>query len=638
MKTSIAIVLVLLLPAPLLAASIVSVLPLADTVPTYDFFEIDATLGDDYDNPFDPAEIDVTAVVETPARETVVLPAFWYEPYDRELDGDREVFTPAGEGRFRLRYAPPTPGIYTLTVRATDAAGTVEAPPVTLTAASPASGGFIRVDADNPRYFAYDDGAPYLALGFNVDWVNDASGGFAYTGYLDKLAAGGGNWTRLWLSHFAQGTILEWGSDHPTGYYQGLGRYSQQIGKKLDDIFAHAQDLGVAIQLVLHQHSQFKCIQWSSWDENPYNAANGGPCATSADYFTEGEARRLADNLHRYLAARYGAYRSLLAWEIFNEADGISGVRPSLINPWMLEVADDMRAWDPAGHPITTSYALPLVLPYFDLSEWDFNNRHQYVLGTFLIQWQIGAYLAVERPVILAEFGIDYEALFNDRDPLGINIHNGTWIALLSGYAGGAMNWWWDNYIEPQDLWGLNAGPRAFFADEPLANYDRIWSFDAQTVGRTLDGYALGGTTDDGRRVLGWVHDPRSNWLHGLDEPETFAGAHVPYVADSPSGDALLHLEVWDAWTGEVLHRADWEERPLGDGFELPVAFVRDVAFKLTMRTAADDDTTDDDAIDDDAIDDDSDDDAVDDDDDDTTTADGIDDDDDDTDDRGCAC
>ncbi len=172
--------------------------------------------------------------------------------------------------------------------------------------------------------------------------------------------------------------------------------------------------------------------------------------------------------MHRYLVARYAAYRSVMSWELFNEADGILGVLPGLINPWMRDARDRLRELDPAGHLVSTSYASPIKLPTMEATSYDFNNRHQYALGAWAIGLQIKAYHAAARPLLLAEFGIDWEGFFNDRDPLGLNIHNAVWSALFYGYAGGAMSWWWDNYVDPQNLWPLNEAPAAFLADESL--------------------------------------------------------------------------------------------------------------------------------------------------------------------------
>ena len=48
------------------------------------------------------------------------------------------------------------------------------------------------------------------------------------------------------------------------------------------------------------------------WKNNPYNAANGGPCARPEDFWTDAMARRFYRMRLRYLAARYGAWHTNL--------------------------------------------------------------------------------------------------------------------------------------------------------------------------------------------------------------------------------------------------------------------------------------------------------------------------------------
>lgn len=601
------------------ATQILSVDQSADELPQYEMIEISITLDRDYLNPYDPGEVDLVGIVTDPSGGERSVPGFWYEPYERSLSGEEEVFTAAGPGKWRVRYAPGQQGEYSYRVQLTDIDGQVTSGSYLFSVSPAVSQGFVRVDERNRRYFVYDEGGSYVPLGYNIDWVTEPSGAYAYLEYMDHLVAGGGNWTRLWLSHFGQGTILEWGDYHHTGYYQGLGRYSQQIGCKLDAIFSAAQDWGVTIQLALHQHSQFESPQWSSWEANPYNVANGGPCQTSADYFTDPEALRLADNLHRYLVARYAAYRSLLAWEIFNEADGITGVRMDLMNPWSQNVAERLRELDPSAHMVTTSYATPIKLPTFDIDTWDFNNRHQYVYGSWLVNLFLQPYFQAEKPLILSEFGIDWFAAMNERDPEGVNIHNGIWAALMSGYAGGAMNWWWDNYIEPQNLWHLNLAPAAFVDGEDMSRFNRSLDVVAEHERAWLVAGGLGAEREGELcEAWLWVRAARSDWWwSGAVGP--VEGAEVT-VAGLAADTALSWTgEVWDTWAGEVVDGVAGESE--GETFSfLLSAFVRDVAVKLIAEEipdddVADDDVTDDDATDDDAVDDDAaDDDVVDDD------------------------
>lgn len=608
MARRISLIVLLMFAGAAHAASIDEVTPPAIELDLYDLVEFSITLGDAYANPYDPDEIEVNLELETPGGDTIVVPAFWFEPFERSLDGDTETWTATGAGGFRVRFAPLETGSYTGLVRATDGDGEDTWGPVAILAHPPLHTGFARVSDKNPATFQIDGGDAYVPLGFNIDWVRENSGSFAYEGYLDALTGGGGDWTRLWLTHFGQGLTLEWGDDHWTGYYEGLGRYSQPVGAKLDTIFEYAESLGVYIQLVLHQHSQFESAAWSSWAENPYNAANGGPCASSAEYFTNDEAIAYARKLHRYIVARYHAYRSVFAWELWNEADLILGVGPGLMNPWSQDAAERIRALDPTDHLVTTSYGSPVPLPGSDLGTWDFNNRHMYTYGSWLIPWFRFVYFDQGTPLLLSEFGVDFQGVAHGRDTIGVNIHNGIWSALANGYAGGAMNWWWDEYIEPNDLWHHNIAPRAFLQTVRVAEFDGFAQVRAAAGDLHLESYARRAFGDGGASIWAWVHDWRSDWWGPMDEAPLVTGAAVRLLEPAGPIDAAgfaVAAKLFDTWEGTWTDLAA-DAVAWGDG-ELVVTlpdFARDVALVVTLTPppAEDDDTGDDDAGDDDAV------------------------------------
>ena len=65
-----------------------------------------------------------------------------------------------------------------------------------------------------------------------------------------------------------------------------------------------------------------------------------------------------------------------------------------------------------------------------------------------------------DKPCLIAESGIGGEGPDGRYDPSGqaTNFHNGLWSTMLAGSAGGAVNWWWDNYVEPGNLWSTFTG------------------------------------------------------------------------------------------------------------------------------------------------------------------------------------
>ena len=61
-------------------------------------------------NPFDPDSIRLDAAFTFPSGRTLVVPAFWYQGYQRSLSGGNEQDVPTGTGGWRLRFTPPESG------------------------------------------------------------------------------------------------------------------------------------------------------------------------------------------------------------------------------------------------------------------------------------------------------------------------------------------------------------------------------------------------------------------------------------------------------------------------------------------------------------------------------------------------
>jgi hypothetical protein len=480
-----------------------------------------------HENPFDPGQIAVEARVRRPSGPDLVVPAFFTREVERSVTGGRESLRAVGEGYFALRFTPTEAGHHEFTFVARDASGQGQSIPfaVEVRAASPpldasmAFDGpappsprpFVRIDPDDPRGFILDDGRAFVPFGANIAWSTDPAGGADIERYIDELAAAGLTWGRLWLTGYGQGFALEGRTGHHSGLYAGLGRYSLEVAHRLDRIFARAARRGVYLELVLWQHAQFETSRWSSWAENPYNARLGGPATSSAAFFASPEVTRLARRELRYLVARYGAYPSLFAWEIMNEQDGIKAP-PRLVSSWCEDRARDLRALDPFRHLIGTSHlARPSDrFPRDQESDaYDLVQAHAYG-SVEAIPRDAAALGRVEKPMILAEFGLDPTGAAEQKDPSGRHLVEASWLALASGFQGGAMSWWWDGYLRPHDLWKVQA---------PVIRVSREidWRGRHQPVrgvdARTRDGAPLGVVGREGESgAFVLLRPPSSRW------------------------------------------------------------------------------------------------------------------------------
>lgn len=176
--------------------SIENVSILTPTVARYEKFEVEfdiSTVATHFNLPYDGAPppgiqpgagVTVDGLFSTDNwKTTVVQPAFYYQPYRYTQVKKLDHFTPDGAPRWMVRFAPRAEGDWQMRLRVRDAAGEAIFPK---TGALPfrveAAGGrfdglrnnpytrhgFLRVSKNDPRYFEFEDGTPFLGVGYNA--------------------------------------------------------------------------------------------------------------------------------------------------------------------------------------------------------------------------------------------------------------------------------------------------------------------------------------------------------------------------------------------------------------------------------------------------------------------------------------
>jgi hypothetical protein len=519
------------------------------------------------------------------------MPGFYTREFERALVGGYEHLTPFGDAHWRVRMTPTVAGTWSWrwVVTTRQAVATTEWQTFEVDAAAPDRHGFLHRSPLDVRYLRHDDGTPWVGIGENLCWY-DGRGTFAYDDWIPKLAAQGVNFIRLWMPSWAFG--LEWITRNPDGSLasSSLGDYTDRLDRawQLDHVLALAERHGIAVMLSIQNHGAFSLTSNSEWADNPYNAANGGPLATPAEFLTDPAARALFQRRLRYLVARWGYATNLQAWELWNEADLVAS-GPAML-AWHGEMADELRALDPYDHLIGTSRASANAsASYWSLAQIDFTQVHHYSYPLpydlpSVAEPLLRAHLAAHaKPTLLGEYGVDFRgpAETLENDPESIGFHQGLWIGLLAGGFGSGLSWWWDNVVDPEDL---------YFHFGPIAKLVDGVAFDAQGFvpirpsvtadGRHLAAYALRGTAT----VLAWVQNVDHQWL-------LFP---LPGPDPSPVEGATLALDGladggWTARWIDTYTSADVATEPVtvaGGSVALAVpTFAKDVALRMERST-----------------------------------------------------
>jgi len=520
-----------------------SAVPNAIRVPIYSLFELTLDLDTSYANPFDPAQIDAGADFTSPHGRVVHVAAFLDQQFSRSrtASGD-QILTEAGSPVWKIRFAPSEPGTWRYVVTARDSGGTVRLPVASLTATPSVNPGFVRLSNVNPRIFAFDNGKPFITVGENMCWGGRGQT-FDYDGWLPKLGAASGNWVRIWSVPYHCG--LEWSNAgwYKNKGYRGLGAYNLQNAWQLDKILDLAQASRVYCMLTIGYMSEFETHEGYFkgnvlWPSNPYNAANGGPCATASDFWTNPDARRLYRQRLRYIAARYGWRTNIQAWEFWNETNAPA--------PWVREMAQYLKGigpfagspGDPFKHLITTTYGDDAV---WKIPEVDWTQTHIYGVGDISdmaspIAKDALTFLSYGKPHQASEFGIDWHKADSPYDPdgKGVDMHNGIWAAALAGDAGSAMIWWWDSYVEPKNLYGQFLAPAKILSS--IDWNSPAWR-DARPAQACVDPVMVSGGIEKWSDVAlfvqgGWGKAAATDYT--IDPVKIDAGPAVPTILFSP--------------------------------------------------------------------------------------------------------
>jgi len=404
------------------------------TVSRYETVEISAEVSADYDNPYDPAQIEVSTVVTTPSGKKMTVPSFY-----------------SGSGNTWItRFTPVESGKYTFSISMKSGENSSASQPHTIDVSEGSGDGFVRKCGKNPYYLAFDSGKPFFGLGHNIAWAPEERT-YAFEKYFSLFKDNGCNLTRIWMN-------VPWGLPFEL---KKLGRYDTASAKKVDAIIKLAEEYGVYIVLVLDSYSSLMAESGSwgedSWKTNPYNAARGGPCQKPWDFFSDETAKRSYKNRLRYIMARWGYSPNILAFELWNELDSPPG--------WVDEMVSCIRSVNPHNQLVTTSLGYPWANNFNEPTVWglnsmDFIDYHIYgdqagdAIGTLV---SVGAEITkrFNKGLLVGEFGMNAARSDDYFDPEGngYELHNSIWAAAMSGSFAGALNWWWEEYVKPKNLY-----------------------------------------------------------------------------------------------------------------------------------------------------------------------------------------
>lgn len=549
-------------------------------------------------NPYDYNYMKVILELTSPSGKVQSIPAFWYQDYNIVLNTmstlspsgisgtastskdepqGLEQVSAVGDPHYRVRFTPLESGTYKYVVKvykygtlcSTENERTIDITPTTEKVK-----GVIKVDETNNRSFIFEESKEsFVGIGQNTGWYTSSTRKTEdYRVWFEKMNQNNMNLSRVWMATW--GFSLHWGKK----YNDYSDRYSQAA--RLDKLIELAEEYDVYFLLTLINHGQFSSNVNAEWDNNPYNTKNGGICKNASDFFTSDEAKEAYKNELLYIIARYGYSNKILSWELVNETDWIDNY--SLISAkfktWHSEMSTFIKANDPFSHMVSTSYrgndgnanALDTI---------DFTSPHDYGytnknMINGIKNTQATLTNKYNKPVLFGEIGLGTENGYQvyQQDPNGVTLHQQSWAGMMAGGAGGAMNWWWDSYVHPYDLYSNFKGAGLYASKLNLSGSDyKLIQNSTATISSSSLGL-LGYTFKN--RVYGYVYD--TAWTYYNQNMASKNNITVTVPIDNGS----YTLTIYDTLTGEVIKTISVNVENQKTTFTLP-SFKTDIAFIL---------------------------------------------------------
>jgi hypothetical protein len=435
--------------------SITSLTPITEgSIGQYNRYEVRVNLTANIANPYDYDAQILRGLFKSPTGREKTIEGFFIQDFD--LNTANGSLTTKGSGEWRIRFAPDEIGAWEYAVSVTTKEGTSAVLKGNFTCEKGNNKGFIR--KNESFYLNFDNNEQYIPVGQNLAW-QQSNPYLDYKKWLENMGSAKANFARLWLCHWGLG--IEW-KPNTGGGYEGLKRYKQNNAWYLDWVLEKCREQNINTMLCINHHGQVSTTVNPNWNENPYNAANGGPCAQTKDFFTNATAKQLHKNRLRYIVARWGFSPNIMAWELFNEVgytdDFTKAEVKTAVKDWHNEMALFLKDKDPFKHLVTTSFGNYEDPSVFQLPSMDFSQNHAYIdapnVEQALADISRNNIKTLGKPTLNGEFGIDASpSSLSTLDPKGIHIHNSLWATAFSGAMGAGASWWWDTYLEPKNLY-----------------------------------------------------------------------------------------------------------------------------------------------------------------------------------------
>jgi len=544
-----------------------------DTVGLYDKFEATFWLDTEFENPFDPEDIDIMATFTAPSGKTWTIPGFYSAIKNRSW---------LSRYAWLVRFSANELGNWSYVIEVKDRNGQVKSDTQNFLVIESPYHGPIKIAA-NKRYLEYNDGTPFFGVGM---WVNNQENGEV----MDELKNVGVNYISYVM------TPLEtWAS--------GMGRYDQEVCSRIDKLINIMEERDMQLALNFWFHSYLSETVWGGgnvrWFANPYQTIT-----ECKDFYRSEEAWKFQEKLYRYMIARWGYSRSLAIWFIVDEVNGTDGWvsgDSTQAGVWVKKVHDYFKANDPWNHPTTGTRSggskewwqaayeatdLPgreiyeaQGFPINRTGQIDKDETHSLTHSYRNYHGQVNKlWNGFEKPCLIPETGWDHTFYEMQMPGYLAQYHNAIWVSLASGSAMSPFWWAYSDRLNDNVVTNQMLSLRRFTNRIPFSKLTNLAPVEIKSS--EGDAYAIASD----QLIFGWAVN--------ADTDMSGKTITLPGI-----GEGKYSLKLYHTWRGQFLRNEDRtimeqtiESKGKNVSFDIPIEKVtgghakyigQDIAFIL---------------------------------------------------------
>lgn len=491
------------------------------TVKKYEKFEVIPELKNvKFENPYDPADIDIYAMFTSPSRKKIKINGF-YDNYQ-------------GADKWKIRFSPRETGEYKYQIFVKDGSETGKSKVAAFTAIASEHHGWIKPSEKNPHYFSHDDGTSYYAVGVYSPWGNNEK---RFKTFADNNA----NLLAIW-------DITYGGFVNDVGLVENeLGRYNQQKLGRIDSLLSILEKDNIKLMFAIWPHDLFSKTVWAAqWKQNPYSKIT-----EVENVYSDSLAWEYQKMKYRYMIARFANSPSWGIWELINEMNGTDGWAKGHHQEaydWVKKCVKYFSENDPYNHPVTASFSGGFEEyrePLYEIT--DIPNIHLYPAQGWKLKYPEDTSRSdmynfawasrrfwdkFNKPAIFGEAGANLTYYKPKTKEYHISYHNQIWASLTNGLAGIPV--WWDFPVLNAQDWLQIKYISAFVTDIDFANlpYKPV-----QANAEGSDIFIM----DSGDKAFGWAR--------------TFLSQNISNtkLTISKPGNRNYIITWFDTWTGNII-------------------------------------------------------------------------------------